>query len=165
MSILVSVGTFVRGFDELVAAADAAADSLSLRGLAQIGHSSVVPKHLDSVRFLPEPTLRDLLRRTRVVVCHGGMGILGEAMRAGRPIIAVPRRGATTAGNPANDQAGFLERLAARYPIRVCPEPRELERHLLEVLDDVPAAVDYGLVSNVPRIIRGFLAAGAAGTG
>jgi hypothetical protein len=33
------------------------------------------------------------------------------------------------------------------------------------VLDDVPAAVDYGLGSNVPRIIRGFLAAGAAGTG
>ena len=94
--ILVSVGTFVRGFDELVAAADAAAGSLALRGLAQIGHSSVVPKHLDSVRFLPEATLRDLLRRAGVVVCHGGMGILGEAMRAGRPIVAVPRRGVTT---------------------------------------------------------------------
>ena len=163
MSILVSVGTFVRGFDELVAAAAAAADSLSLRGLAQIGHSSVVPKHLDSVRFLPEPTLRDLLRRAGVVVCHGGMGILGEAMRAGRPIIAVPRRGATTAGNPANDQCGFLERLAERYPVRVCAEPEELERCLLEVLDEVPAAVDYGLRSNVPRLIRGFLAADATG--
>lgn len=162
MSILVSVGTFVRGFDELVEAADAAAGSLGLRGLAQIGHSSVVPKHLDAVRFLPEPTLRDLLRRAGVVVCHGGMGILGEAMRAGRPIIAVPRRGATTAGNPANDQSGFLERLAARYPIRVCEDPGELERHLLEVLDDVPAAVNYGLGSNVPRIIQGFLAAGGA---
>jgi UDP-N-acetylglucosamine transferase subunit ALG13 len=131
VSILVSVGTFVRGFDELVAAADAAAASLSLRGLAQIGHSSVVPKHLDSVRFLPEPTLRDPLRRAGVVVCHGGMGILGEAMRAGRPIVAVPRRGATTLGHPANDQAGFLERLAGRYPIRVCTDLRELERHLL----------------------------------
>lgn len=160
MSVLVSVGTFVRGFDELVEAADAAAASLSLRGLAQIGHSSVVPRHLDSVRFLPEPTLRDLLRRAGVVVCHGGMGILGEAMRAGRPIVAVPRRGATTAGNPANDQSGFLERLAERYPIRVCREPGELERHLAEVLDEVPAAVDYGLGSNVPGTIRGFLAAG-----
>lgn len=133
MSVLVSVGTFVRGFDELVEAADAAAASLSLR---------------------------DLLRRAGVVVCHGGMGILGEAMRAGRPIVAVPRRGATTAGNPANDQSGFLERLAERYPIRVCREPGELERHLAEVLDEVPAAVDYGLGSNVPGTIRGFLAAG-----
>ena len=162
MSILVSVGTFVRGFDELVAAADAAAGALGLAGLAQIGHSSVVPRHLDAVRFLPEPLLRGFLRAAGVVVCHGGMGILGEAMRAGRPIIAVPRRGATTAGNPANDQAGFLERLAARYPIRVCPEPRELERHLLEVLDDVAATVNYGLASNVPQLIREFLAAKVA---
>lgn len=163
MSVLVSVGTFVRGFDELVEAADSAAASLRLTGLAQIGHSAVVPAHLDSVRFLPEPTLRELLRRARVVVCHGGMGILGEAMRARRPILAVPRRGPTTAGNPANDQSGFLDRLAARYPIRVCHEPRELERHLAAMLEDAPEAVDYGLGSDVPRLIRGFLTAGAAG--
>lgn len=162
MTVLVSVGTFVRGFDELVAAADAAAGALDLEGLAQIGHSSVIPRHLDCVRFLPEPTLRAFLRRAVVVVCHGGMGILGEAMRAGRPVVAVPRRGPTTADHPANDQGPFLERLARRYPLRVCPDPADLERHLALALDEAHEPVDYGLGSDVPRIVRGFLAAGAA---
>jgi len=93
------------------------------------------------------------------------MGILGEAMRAGRPVVAVPRRGATTADNPANDQAAFLERLARRHPLlRVCPDPGELQRHLAQVLEETPdpGPVDYGLGSDVPRIIRGFLAASAA---
>src|SRR5918995_5594180 len=65
--ILVSVGTFVRGFDELVAAADAACAELCLEGFAQIGHSSVAPRHMDWARFLPEAELRALMRRARVV--------------------------------------------------------------------------------------------------
>ena len=36
--ILVAVGTFIHGFDELVAAADRAAAALDLEGFAQIGH-------------------------------------------------------------------------------------------------------------------------------
>src|SRR5215212_459826 len=58
--ILVSVGTFVRGFDELVSAADAACAELCLAGFAQIGHSSVAPRHMDWARFVPEAELRAL---------------------------------------------------------------------------------------------------------
>lgn len=162
--ILVSVGTFLRGFDALVAAADAAARTLCLAGLAQIGHSAVLPRHLDWVRFLPEPELRGRLSTARLVICHGGMGILGEAMRAGRPILAVPRCGPTTPGNPANDQRAFLQRLARLHPIEVCPSPAELQPHLARLLKALPERIDYDLACDVPTILSAFLAetAGAA---
>lgn len=157
--IFVSVGTFVHGFDELVAASDAACAELDLRGgAAQIGHSRVTPRRLDWVRFLPEEGLREALREAGLVVCHGGMGILGEAMRARRPILAVPRRGAASARHPANDQRGFLSRLAERLPIEVCPDPADLAGHLRRLLPRLPAAVDYDLRSDVPRRIADFLA-------
>jgi UDP-N-acetylglucosamine transferase subunit ALG13 len=151
------VGTFFRGFDELVAAADAACQELALPAMAQIGHSSVVPRHVDWVRFLPEPRLREFLRAADIVVCHGGMGILGEAMRARRPVIAVPRRGSTSAANPANDQHGFLLRLAQRLPIHVCERPGNLVIHLRRLLATGIRSVDYDLASDVPQIITDFL--------
>ena len=157
--ILVSVGTFVRGFDELVVAADQAAAALGLTGFAQIGHSSVLPRHLKWARFLPEEELRHRLSAARIVVCHGGMGILGEAMRAGRPILAVPRTGPTTPDHPANDQRGFLQRLSAVHPIEVCAEPARLLDHLRRLAAAAPDRVDYRLDCNIPQIVAGFLSA------
>jgi UDP-N-acetylglucosamine transferase subunit ALG13 len=116
--ILVAVGTFVHGFDELVAAADEVSARLGLSGFAQIGHSRVIPRHLEWERFLAPPVLAQHLAASRLVICHGGIGLLGEAMRAGRPIVAVPRRGRPTKSNPAGDQAGLVCRLAEIHPIR-----------------------------------------------
>jgi predicted glycosyltransferase len=147
----------VRGFDGLVAAADQAAAALGLTGFAQIGHSSVLPSHLEWARFLPEEELRQRLSAARIVVCHGGMGILGEAMRAGRPILAVPRTGPTTADNPANDQRDFLQRLASLHPIEVCPEPAGLAAHLGRLLRTLPDRVDYRLTCDVPAIVSSYL--------
>ena len=161
--IVVSVGTFAFGFDALVAAADEAARELGQDGFAQIGHSQVVPRHLAWERFVSAGMLQARLRTASVVICHGGAGILGEAMRAARPIIAVPRRGPTSAHHPANDQTGFLDRLAADFPIRVCQDPDDLLPLLAEVLETMTATVTYQLGSNVPQIIARFLAEPYAG--
>ncbi len=138
-------------------AADAACGALGLAGFAQVGHSAVLPSHLAWARFLPEDELRRRLRAARIVVCHGGMGILGEAMRAGRPILAVPRSGLTTPDNPANDQRLFLDRLAGLHPIEVCPEPARLACHLHRLVQTAPDRIDYRLGCNVPGIISAFL--------
>lgn len=155
--LLVAVGTFLHGFDALVAAADEAAARLAIAGFAQIGGSRVVPRHLDWARTLPPAELRARIAGARVVVCHGGVGILGEAMRAGRPIVAVPRRGPTTAGHPAGDQLPFLERLARRFPIRLCPDPWALVVELEAALAG-PTKVVYPLGSDVPDLVARFLA-------
>ncbi len=160
--LLVLTGTAFWGFDELVAAADRAAARLGLPGLAQIGGGRVRPRHLDWVRFLPEAELRARLARRPLVVTHGGMGLLGDAMRAGCRIVAVPRRGPTRRRNPANDQTALLERLARLHPIRVCGEPEALEGVLAEVLRDPGPDPVYRLESDVPAIVRAFLARTAA---
>jgi UDP-N-acetylglucosamine transferase subunit ALG13 len=158
--ILVAVGTFLHGFDALVAAADRAAAGLGLAGFAQIGGSRVEPRHLAWARFLPPEELGTRVRAASVVVCHGGMGLIGEAMRAGKPLLVVPRRGRPTRASPAGDQLALVRRLAERHPIRVCEQPEELEGALAALLAEGLGPRRYDLGSDVPALIAGFLAAG-----
>ncbi|MFL5335195.1 MAG: glycosyltransferase [Geminicoccaceae bacterium] len=158
--ILVAVGTYIHGFDELVTAADGAAATSGLPGFAQIGHSRAVPRHLAWERFLPPAELAHRLAAARLVICHGGIGLLGEAMRAGKPIIAVPRQGRPTRDNPAGDQTALVRRLAERYPIMVCGQVRDLPSLVQRALKSGLPAHTYDLQSNVPQLLTGFLATG-----
>ena len=160
--ILVAVGTFLHGFDALVAAADDAAAALAVPGFAQIGHSKVVPRHLGWQRFLAPDDLARKIAGASVVVCHGGIGLIGEAMRAGRPIVVMPRRGWPTRASPAGDQTALVQRLAERHPIRVCATPDELRPLLRTVLAVGSGPCRYQLGSDVPTILAGFLASTAA---
>ena len=156
------MGTARGGFDALVEAADRAADRLGLRGFAQIGDGRTVPRRLAWRRFLPREELRRMLAGRPLLVTHGGMGLLGEGMRAGCRIVAVPRRGRTTAAHPSNDQRAFLEALARIHPIVLCPEPAALGEVLARLAADRGAAVSYRLGSNVSRIVADFLRKGMA---
>jgi len=154
--IFVGVGTFMHGFDALVEGADRAAAGLAVPGFAQIGHSSVVPRHLGHARFLDPAELAERLRASRVAVCHAGMGLIGDALRADCRLILVPRRGSTTADHPANDQTAFAERLAGCLPLRLCRDPRDLPAVIAAALaDDSPRATLPP--STVPRLLRDFL--------
>ncbi len=160
--ILVAVGTFLQGFDALVEAADAAAGSLGVGGFAQIGHSAVVPRHLAWERFLPPEALRGRIAATGLVVCHGGIGLLGDAMRAGKPIVVVPRRGRPTRACPAGDQTALAWRLARVHPIRVCERPEELGPILRSMLAEGLAPCRYAFGTDIPALVAGFLGRTAA---
>jgi UDP:flavonoid glycosyltransferase YjiC (YdhE family) len=160
--IFVGVGTFAHGFDELVAGADRAAAALGIEGFAQIGHSRVVPRHLDHARFLGSDELAARLGRSEVAVCHAGMGLVGDALRAGCRLVLVPRQGSISRRHPANDQRRFAERLAAILPLRVCTDPADLAGAIRAALDDAgppPAAPP----STVPAILQDYLRTGARG--
>jgi UDP-N-acetylglucosamine transferase subunit ALG13 len=159
--ILVAVGTYIHGFDELVTAADSAAAASSLPGFAQIGHSRAVPRHLAWERFLPPAELAHRLAAARLVICHGGIGLLGEAMRAGKPIIVVPRRGRPTRESPAGDQTALVQRLAEHYPLMVCGQARDLPGVVQKALKSGLSAQTYDLHSNVPQLVTAFLAMGS----
>jgi UDP-N-acetylglucosamine transferase subunit ALG13 len=159
--IFVGVGTFINGFDALVAGADRAAGELGVDGFAQIGHSRVTPLHLRHSRFLAPQALVTRLQASRVAVCHAGMGLIGDALRAGCRLVLVPRRGPTSRRHPANDQRAFAERLAERLPLRLCLEPEDLTSVIAAALADkadVPALQH----SSAPAILRDFLASTAA---
>lgn len=160
--ILVAVGTFIRGFDALVEAADVAAERLGVAGFAQIGHSVATPRHLAWERFLAPERLRERIEAARLVVCHGGIGLIGEAMRAGKPILVVPRQGRPTRASPAGDQTALALRLAAEHPIRVCERPALLGDMVGAMLADGPAAPRYLLGSDVPALVAGYLGRTAA---
>ena len=155
--IFVGVGTFMLGFDALVSGADQAAASLGIRGFAQIGHSTIVPRHLDHARFLPPADLRQHLQASRVAVCHAGMGLIGDALRARCRLILVPRQGATSSRHPANDQSTFAQRLAERLPIRLCLDPADLIPVIEAALADATPSPDLP-ESTVPALLAGFLA-------
>ncbi len=154
--IVVAVGTFAHGFDELVEGADRAIATLGAVGFAQVGHGRYLPVAMSWARFLPAPAFLARLREASIVVCHGGIGIIGEAMRVGRPIVAVPRRGPTTRRHPANDQSAFLHRLADRLPITVCDDPADITIALRRRLALAPPR--YELDSDIPDLVARYLA-------
>lgn len=156
--ILVAVGTFIRGFDDLVSAADEAARSLGVDGLAQIGHSSIIPTHLAHTRFLGQEALQRHLHASHILVCHGGMGLIGDGLRAGCHVVVLPRRGATRRGHPANDQLAFCRRLAERRPITLCETPSMIENALQRCLAR-PRLGPFTSRSDTPLRIRNFLQA------
>jgi UDP-N-acetylglucosamine transferase subunit ALG13 len=155
--IVAAVGTFVAGFDELVAAVDRACSELDLEGFAQIGHGRLLPAKIGWQRFLPQEELVARFMASRVVVCHAGMGIVGEAMRARVPIVLFPRTGATCPDHPANDQAAFARRIAGRHGLAVCAEGADLARILAQLLA-LPARPAYRLGSDIPEILGDWLA-------
>ena len=92
------------------------------------------------------------------MICHGGIGLLGEAMRAGKPIIAVPRRGRPTRDRPAGDQSALVQRLAERHPIKICEQIGDLTSMVQGALRSGLPDQAYELATNVPQIVADFLA-------
>lgn len=157
--IFVSVGTFIKGFDELVSAMDDACAQAGLGAFAQIGNSSVLPQHMQYSRFLTLSEMQARLQQAQLVVCHGGFGIIGDAMRAQRPIIAVPRQTLSNSANaPANNQLVVVQRLQELYGIHVCTDMRKLAQLLPGILHGASGQQNYNLHCNIPALIGDFLA-------
>lgn len=155
--IVVSVGSFQQGFDGLITAMDAACARHGFPAFAQTGHSSVTPEHMQWQRFLSRPAMLEKLSQASLIVCHGGLGILGDAMRAGKPILAVPRQQANTPFHPINNQTQLVQRLQKHYGIKACLDLDELESQLCTLMQDELAPKPYPLGTNIPQLIEAFL--------
>lgn len=86
--IFLAVSTF--GFERLVRKMDEIAASIDEEVIMQIGRGKYVPRNASYFDFAGEQELGELCRRARVVVTHGAMTMV-DALRAGTPVIAVPR--------------------------------------------------------------------------
>ena len=158
ISIFVTVGTSGH-FDRLIRALEGfALDNHQAVIFAQIGEDAYAPKHFDFSPLLTQKAFGSRVRKADVVICHGGFGVIGQIMKARKPMIIVPRTGLDVNPKRQNDQRPLAEEMARRYGIRYCLDPEAVAPILEDLLTTLPATVDYGVEpSNIPLIITGFL--------
>lgn len=156
--IFVSVGTFIKGFDELVTAMDDACAQTGFETFAQIGNSSFIPRHMQYTRFLTADDMQMRLQQAQLVVCHGGLGIIGDAMRAQRPIIVVPRLTISNSpATPSNNQLAITNRLHDLYGINICVDTKKLAEKIQSIIRGSEDIFTYKTHCNVPMIVADFL--------
>ncbi len=109
-------------------------------------------------KLLSRDRMLSEINRASLVVCHGGMGIIGDAMRASKKIICFPRIVANTTKNPANNQLEVVDALSKKYGFKYANNKETLKEILLEEINNAPPhSVSYNLKNNIPSIIANFL--------
>ena len=107
--IFVTVGTTHKPFDSLLKALDNFNKSLQIEISAQIGHSTYLPVHFKWFRFCSPYEMESYIREAEFIISHGGLAIIGECLRAGKPLVVFPRH-PSEAVNPQNELVEFLAR-------------------------------------------------------
>lgn len=90
----VAVGTHEQGFGRLLDIVErAAADGIVPAPVfVQAGPSQRGSDYVEMVPYLSAQELQERMGAARVIVCHGGAGIISSALSAGRTPIVIPRR-------------------------------------------------------------------------
>jgi beta-1,4-N-acetylglucosaminyltransferase len=111
--IFVTVGT--TRFDDLVRTVDRLAPDYDEEVLCQIARGDYLPSNCQYFRFAP--TLEPYLRNADLIIGHGGLGTVMEAIRLGKPFIGV-----SNPDRPDLHQDEILGECAARGHIVWCRE-------------------------------------------
>jgi len=90
--IYATVGTMYLDFPRLILAMDAIARETGERVVLQRGMGATVPAHCEHFDFKPREAIQALHAEARVIVCHGGIGSVTDALHAGKPLLVAPRR-------------------------------------------------------------------------
>jgi beta-1,4-N-acetylglucosaminyltransferase len=89
--ILVTVGTHNIGFDRLVKAMDELSAGLEEPVLIQYGSSTYVPDHAEHFQWATSERMQELIGQARVVISHAAAGSIISVLKAGKPLVVVPR--------------------------------------------------------------------------
>jgi len=138
--IFLTVGTWRGGYDRLVQAVDELKKHsiISEEVVAQTGYGSYIPKCLEVVEFCSPAEFRDLVSQATLIVSHAGMGTIIEAVKLGKPMIAVPRQ--PSLGEVDNEhQFTTARQLESEGKILVAYDVCELPERLSQARNFVPA--------------------------
>jgi MGT family glycosyltransferase len=131
--VLVTMGTLSMDlakdfYQRMAAALEPLGDRLQVIVVAPDGTLADPPAH---ILVRPRVPVLDLLPRTDVVVCHGGLNTVGEALTHGVPLVVAPIKGDQMFNATAVVMAGAGLRVSFDH-IR----PAALREGLLDLLDD-----------------------------
>lgn len=125
--VFVTVGSQKFQFDRLVKAADTLVASGAVEGgaFAQTGVCAYEPQHMAHAAFLDREGFRAQMAACDTVITHGGTGAVIGAVKAGKKVIAVPRR-AKFSEHVDDHQVEIVTRLGEMGIIEPCMDPAEL---------------------------------------
>ena len=89
--IYVTIGTMQLEFPRLIRKVDEIADATSEKIFVQTGLDKHLPAHCEHFDFKPREEVEAIQREARVIVAHAGIGSVIDALKAGRPLVVVPR--------------------------------------------------------------------------
>ena len=91
--IFVTVGSQKFQFDRLIKKIDELVGSkiISDQVIAQIGSSTYKPKNIEYYDFIDGMKFKNLMKEAEIVITHGGTGVIVNASKLGKKIIAIPR--------------------------------------------------------------------------
>lgn len=123
--IFVTLGTMYLDFPRLVDAMDEIARDSGEDVVIQTGMAQRNPQYARHFAFAPREEIHELIRQSRVVVTHAGIGSVIDVLRAGRPLVVVPRL--KRYGEHNNDhQLDLAEAIVRRGWGRMVTDIREL---------------------------------------
>jgi UDP-N-acetylglucosamine transferase subunit ALG13 len=110
--IVALFGTSHHRFDRLMSALNSLADSIDETIFVQGGHTPIPSGRLQGVDFLRPAELDQKIQGASLVVSQGGFGSIADVLRAGIPLIAVPRLAAR--GEAKGNQDVLVQALEER---------------------------------------------------
>jgi UDP-N-acetylglucosamine transferase subunit ALG13 len=124
--ILVLVGTSPYSFDRLISAVDEYAPRCEEEIFIQLGHTSYIPRNACYQRFLEKHVILEKIREASLVISQGGFGSIADCLRAGKRIVAVPRKPELKEAHHSQEELvrelERLGRLVGGYEIGELPE-------------------------------------------
>ena len=126
--------------------------ALALGGQAAIADLPVSPSRLAVFDFLP---VEDVLARTSLVVCHGGQGLIFEAMRQRIPVFVLPLQLEQAQNGVCVERMGCGRRLLRGEVFTGQPDFSEaafLKRSVKDIVEEMTAFLaDPGTPENLVR--------------
>lgn len=91
--IFVTVGTQKFQMNRLMKQIEKMAENMPQeRFVIQYGNCTYVPKHCETYQFMDRPQFEQCVSECSVLITHGGVGTIMSGIRAGKPVVVVPRR-------------------------------------------------------------------------
>ena len=151
--VFVTVGSQKFHFDRLLIKVDSLVKSgvITQETVMQTGASSYRPSHCRYQAFYDKEALAQLMDQCDILITHGGVGTMIEAVRKGKKIIAVPRL-ARYKEHVDDHQLQVMKEFHAMHLVYACPDVEKLPWALNRVKGHVYGVYPSNTVSFVASV-------------
>lgn len=89
--IFISVGTQKQNFKRLFHMVENSKVLSNHRIIAQTGYTEFSSRKIESIPFMSNELYKKYIDESDIVICHGGVGTIFDALYAGKKVLAIPR--------------------------------------------------------------------------